>query len=70
MKIIPILLLKTEYSSKDIQFSIFLLAIYSIYLFIVKKTNLFDYYITLAKSIENEDLSDLDLDFLNFKLKD
>jgi hypothetical protein len=66
MKIIPILLLKIEYSSNDIQFSIFLLAIYCIYLFIVKKTNIFDYYITLAKSIENENLWILDL---YFKLK-
>jgi hypothetical protein len=66
MKIIPILLLKMEYSSNDIQFSIFLLAIYCIYLFIVKKTNIFDYYITLAKSIENENLWILDL---YFKLK-
>jgi len=63
MKIIPILLLKKNYLLKDFQFGIFILAIYSIYLFIVKKTNIFIYYITLAKSIENEDLSDLDFIF-------
>ena len=68
MKIIPILLLKTEYSFEDILFAIFILAIYCIYLYIVKKTNIFDYYISLGKSIENENLSDLDL-ILYFELK-
>ena len=62
MKIIPILLLKNEYSLKDIVFSIFLLTIFSLYIFIIKDTNIFDYYITLGKYVENQNLYDLNME--------